>query len=252
MLGVYGYQFGQLIDLLGAHPDVQIDIFPEHDRQRNIIFSTLSGRSASDIEERLATLGVRGAIQRIERQNVAVLHHQLLERGWRPLPNVKMWDDSVPCLLLCVDFGAHPNLGLKPAEPERWRFVDHQTDGTRCGRRTDWGIALDPTDLAKKLLERLSTDFSGWYDPVGMNGRPPFPFLLRFHTLLAEYGLYCYEAFYDGMEEAWYPLDFDSETLRKLSVTALPSNLNDLLIHPGDGSGSEKRFRLIAATQNSD
>jgi hypothetical protein len=56
----------------------------------------------------------------------------------------ELWDEVLPRFILGVDFDSGRHVRLRPAEPEKWRLVDHMVDGWNSARRLMPSMRLDP------------------------------------------------------------------------------------------------------------
>ncbi len=169
----------------------------------------------------------------------------------------ELWDEQVPRFILGLDFDQGlRNFNLCPAEPEKWRMVDHNVDGVNCDRRVLPAMLLDPTDKGRALLEDLEKTFDYWHPGAGHNYRMPLNDVLAYREVLLRYGVDCNEAFRDGLVEGWYPIDIgeklSSETIRTLCSTPLPDHLADLLAGDLDGGTGRNyiHFEFAALTDN--
>ena len=174
----------------------------------------------------------------------------------------ELWDEQVPRFILGLDFDQGlRNFKLRPAEPEKWRMVDHDVDGVNCDRRVLPALLLDPTDKGRALLEDLEKTFNYWHPGGGHNYRMPLNDVLAYREVLLRYGVDCNEAFRDGLVEGWYPIDIrksdigeklSSATIRTLCSTPLPDHLADLLAGDVDGGTGRDyiHFQFAALTDN--
>jgi hypothetical protein len=167
------------------------------------------------------------------------------------------WDEVIPRFILGVDFDQGlRNFSLRPAEPTRWRLVDHDVDGVNCERRVLPAILLDPTEKGRALLEDLDRTFNYWHPGYGHNHRMPLSDVLDYRRVLLRHGADCNEAFRDGLVEGWYPIDIDpllsSRGIRRLVSTPLPDHLADLLAGDVDGGMGRNyiHFQFTALTDN--
>jgi hypothetical protein len=168
----------------------------------------------------------------------------------------ELWDEQLPRFILGLDFDQGlRNFNLRPAEPEKWRMVDHQVDGINVDRRVLPALLLEPTDKGRALLEELDKTFECWHG-AGHNYRMPLNDVLDYRRVLLRYGVDCNEAFRDGLVEGWYPIDIglclNSKTIRTLCSTPLPDHLADLLAGDVDGGMGRNyiHFEFAALTDN--
>lgn len=168
----------------------------------------------------------------------------------------ELWDEALPRFILGLDFDQGlRNFKLRPAEPQKWRMVDHQVDGLNVDRRVLPAMLLEPTDKGRALLEELTNRFECWHG-AGHNYRMPLNDVLDYRAVLLNYGVDCNEAFRDGLVEGWYPIDIGpwptSEKIRTLCSTPLPDHLADLLAGDVDGGMGRHfiHFQFAALTDN--
>jgi len=147
------------------------------------------------------------------------------------------WDKNLPCLILGVDFDCGRHQKQRPAEPSRWRLINHQYDGNYNDKLLLPAMILEPKEKGKNLLAELTARFERWYGGSGFHGRPPLNAILEYREVLKRYGVDCNEAFHDNLGEGLYPIDIDTDVdiqrARELCATSLPDNLGDLLIEDG-------------------
>ena len=168
----------------------------------------------------------------------------------------ELWDEALPRFILGLDFDQGlRNFKLRPAEPEKWRMVDHQVDGLNVHRRVLPAMLLEPTDKGRALLEELTNRFECWHG-AGHNYRMPLNDVLDYRAVLLKYDVDCNEAFRDGLVEGWFPIDIGpwltSATIRTLCSTPLPDHLADLLAGDVDGGMGRNyiHFEFAALTDN--
>jgi hypothetical protein len=174
-----------------------------------------------------------------------------------PRQRFELWDGQLPRFILGLDFDQGlRNFKLRPAEPERWRMVDHDVDGVNDDRRVLPAILLDPTEKGQALLDDLVKTFDYWHPGAGHNYRMPLNDVLNYRKVLLRHGLDCNESFRDGLVEGWYPIDIgerlSSVTIRTMCSTPLPDHLADLLAGEVDGGTGRDYiyFQFAALTDN--
>lgn len=166
----------------------------------------------------------------------------------------EMWDGVLPRFLLGVDFDSGRHVRLRPAEPEKWRWVDHQVGGWDADRRVTPALLLDPSEKGSRLLRDLKTELDEWYK---LYGRPSLDDVIDYRRILKRYGVDCNENFRYGLTDGWFPIDIsenrDWKAARELCAMPLPDNPGDLLVDENDTSVAKYGaiFSFVALTDNS-
>lgn len=166
------------------------------------------------------------------------------------------WDGALPRFILGVDFDSGKHTRLRPAEPEKWRLVDHVVDGWSADRRVLPALLLPPSEKGNKLLAELHSQFDHWYE-ADFRGRPPLDAILEYRQVLSRYGVDCNEAFRYGLCDGWFPIDVEQErdwnAARELCTTPLPASIGDLVLdEKGETVGKYGAiFFFVALTDNS-
>ena len=166
----------------------------------------------------------------------------------------EMWDEVLPRFLLGVDFDSGRHVRLRPAEPDKWRFVDHQVGGWDADRRVTPALLLDPSEKGSNLLADLKTELDEWYK---LYGRPSLDDVLHYRRILNRYGVDCNENFRYGLTDGWFPIDItedrDWKAARELFSMPLPDNPGDLLVDENNSPVAKYGaiFSFVALTDNS-
>jgi len=166
----------------------------------------------------------------------------------------EMWDGVLPRFLLGVDFDSGRHVRLRPAEPEKWRLVDHQVGGWDADRRVTPALLLDPSEKGSRMLTDLKTDLDEWYM---LYGRPSLDDILDYRRILNRYGVDCNENFRYGLTDGWFPIDisenWDWKAARELCAMPLPDNPGDLLVDENNTPVAKYGaiFSFVALTDNS-
>jgi hypothetical protein len=144
----------------------------------------------------------------------------------------ELWDEVLPRFILGVDFDSGRHVRLRPAEPGKWRLVDHVVDGSYADRRILQALLLDPSEKGSRLLAELKSEFDDWYKQ-DFRGRPPLNAILDYRHVLERYGVDCNESFRYGLADGWFPIDVEEDrnwnAARELCTMPLPDNPGDLL-----------------------
>ncbi len=165
----------------------------------------------------------------------------------------ELWDEVLPRLILGVDFNSGRHTRLRPAEPEKWRLVDHDLE---LERHVIPALLLEPSEKGAGLLADLKKELDDWYKG-DFRGRVPLNQILDYRRILERYGVDCNEAFRYGLADGWFPIDVEHEkdwdAARELCATPLPGNPGDLLLDEENKSVGwyGAIFFFVAVTDNS-
>ena len=179
---------------------------------------------------------------------------QVKERLLYQRQRFEMWDEVLPRFILGVDFDSGRHVRLRPAEPEKWRFVDHMVGGWDSDRRVLPAMLLEPSGKGSRLLGDLKSELDEWYKS---GVRPTLNEILHYRRILARYGADCNETFRYGLADAWFPIDIsevrDWNAARELCAMPLPDNPGDLLVdeHGNPVGWHGALFSFIALTDPS-
>ena len=142
----------------------------------------------------------------------------------------ELWDEVLPRFILGVDFDSGRHVRLRPAEPEKWRLVDHTVGGWSSDRRLMPSLLLEPSEKGARLLAELRKEFGEWYSQ-DFRGRPHLNAIIDYRRVLERYGVDCNEAFRYGLTDDWFPIDVqedhDWNAARELCAMPLPDNPGD-------------------------
>jgi hypothetical protein len=142
------------------------------------------------------------------------------------------WDEVLPRFLLGVDFDSGRHTRLRPAEPDKWRLVDHVVDRLVADRRVLPALMLEPSTKGSRLLAELKAELDHW-DQDDFRGRPPLSAILDYRHILERYGVDCNESFRYGLADGWFPIDIEADrdwnAARELCATPLPDSPGGLL-----------------------
>lgn len=141
---------------------------------------------------------------------------------------------------------------LEKAGGYEWVEFKHQTAGLACHQHTIVGILLSPRPKVREILGNLSREWldsnAGWWSN-SLNVINEYEAWLQ-----SRLGVSC-ENSYGLLEEGLYPIDATSESLKKLTTTKLPADLDDLIKWPSDMDrvcGSLGRWKLFCIGDNCD
>jgi hypothetical protein len=158
-------------------------------------------------------------------------HAQVNERLLYERQVFQMWDEALPRFLLGVDFESGRHVRLRPAEPKKWRLVDHTVGGWDVDRRVTPALVLEPSNKGAQLLADLKRELSEWYQ---LYGRPSLDDILQYRGILNRYGVDCNENFRYGLTDGWFPIDIDPDanwnSSRELCTMRLPDQPGELLV----------------------
>jgi len=142
------------------------------------------------------------------------------------------WDEGLPRYILGVDFDSGRHVRMRPAEPEKWRLVDHLVGGWYEERRVLPSMLLDPSEKGAELLSELKKEFYDWYSK-GFRGHPPLNEIFQYRQVLERYGVDCNESYRFHLDDGWFPIDMERDrdwnAVRELCATPLPDAAGDLL-----------------------
>ena len=136
--------------------------------------------------------------------NESSFRTQLKERLLYLRQRFEIWDEVLPRFILGVDFDSGRHVRLCPAEPERWRLVDHMVGGWDADRRVLPTLLLEPSEKGGKLLMDLKAELDDWYQS---GVRPSLNAVLDYRRILNRYGVDCNETFRYGLADGWFPID---------------------------------------------
>ena len=147
------------------------------------------------------------------------------------------WDEVLPRFILGVDFESGRHVRMRPAEPDKWRLVDHDVGGWYAERRVLPSILLDPSEKGAALLAELTKEFDDWYNK-GFRGHPPLNEIFQYRRVLERYGVDCNESYRFHLDDGWFPIDMEQErdwnAVRELCATPLPDAPGELLRDEND------------------
>jgi len=143
---------------------------------------------------------------------------------------VYLADEKLPVLVLALDreYKTRPEYRTLPGR--KWLHVVHQTAGHSCHQHYMLGTILRPR---KKVLAGMKHIDDFWLDTdSGSCGSPTLDevntYRIQLRSLL---GVDCQRS-YQQMEEGFYPIDLDTDTLEKLTSERFPKELDRLLVRP--------------------
>ena len=139
------------------------------------------------------------------------------ERNLYQRQRFELWDEILPRFILGVDFDSGRHVRLRPAEPEKWRLVDHWLEGG-MDRHVLPSLLLEASDKGARLLTDIKAELDDWYKG-DFRGRPPLNAILDYRRILARYGVDCDESFRYGLADGWFPIDVE-EARRRLGRRA--------------------------------
>jgi hypothetical protein len=232
-------QKAQLAETLRHCAAKEIDIFPAQRPRAPVslhdIEVFLPGASTSDTQilcDEIHRLTGRRA-QPVAVETDAAFRALASERLLYLRQGFELWDEVLPRFILGVDFDSGRHVRLRPAQPEKWRVVDHTVDGWNADRRVLPALLLEPSEKGARLLAELKKEFDDWYKQ-DFRGRPPLNAILAYRNVLARYGVDCNESFRYGLADGWFPIDVEQEqdwnAARELCAMPLPDNPGDLLL----------------------
>ena len=184
----------------------------------------------------------------------AAFRTQVKERLLYVRQRFEVWDEVLPRFILGVDFNSGRHVQLSPAEPARWRLVDHMVGGWDADRRVLPTLLLKPSEKGSKLLVDLKAELDDWYQS---GVRPSLNAILDYRRILNRYGVDCNESFRYGLADGWFPIDIEKDrdwnAARELCATPLPDNPGDLLLDQDNKPVGKYGaiFSFVALTDNS-
>jgi len=166
------------------------------------------------------------------------------------------WDEKLPRFILGVDFDSGRHVRMRPAEPEKWRLVDHMVGGWNEERRVLPSLLIDPSEKGAGLLSELKKEFDDWYSK-GFRGHPPLNEIFQYRRVLERYGVDCNESYRFHLDDGWFPIDMEQDrdwnAVRELCAMPLPAAPGDLLRNENDQHVKPygANYSFVALTDNS-
>jgi hypothetical protein len=141
---------------------------------------------------------------------------------------------------------------LEKASGYEWVEFQHQTAGLACHQHTIVGILLSPREKVREILRDLSRE---WLDSNAGWGGNSLKVVNEYEAWLQSRLDVSCDNSYGILEEGLYPIDATAESLKKLTNTELPADLDDLIKWPSDMErfcGSLGRWKLFCIGENCD
>lgn len=165
------------------------------------------------------------------------------------IKRITTWDDEIelPLLVLTVNNGYG-----EFRDPDAWRMIEHQVGGHACMQFKQSCIILPLRETVRMPVLNLTKK---WLNScVGLMGAPTLSTANEYSSDLARLGLTCEWSYHD-MKEGLYPIDTTAASLRDLTDSPLPDDLDDLLVFQSDmekAFGSLGRWQAYILGENCD
>jgi hypothetical protein len=148
-----------------------------------------------------------------------------------PLPEYPKKTDPAECRPILYHMLPTLVLALKSEyqmeQPELWKPIVHQGGGHGCHPLYIYGMVLLPRP---DILETLKEIERHWYDTDAGVFKTTLDEVIEYRTMLKTLlKVDCNHSYHDFMEGI-YPIDCDVTTIRRLAISPVPDNLDDLIV----------------------